>query len=161
MGGRDRHRPVRKDIRRLRRHIYAEEEDMFPRALQARPDLSAKVSGLEMEHASIWMLLDRVEGEIRRNEVVKAPQVRAGDLRHPAGPQRAGGERCVPSGRHGPPLASFRVPDGWVCRKLRRPASTGTEAETPPSPSCHLSTFVSLSGLSGFRPPLDWARRMA
>lgn len=47
---------------------------MFPRALQARPDLSAKVSGLEMEHASIWMLLDRVEGEIRRNEVVKAPK---------------------------------------------------------------------------------------
>ncbi|GGM78826.1 hypothetical protein GCM10007108_16230 [Thermogymnomonas acidicola] len=109
----------------LRRHIYAEEEDMFPRALQARPDLSAKVSGLEMEHASIWMLLDRVEGEIRRNEVVKAPKYvqEIYDILQAHNVQEE--KDVYPVAGTDPPLASFRVPDGWVCRKLRRPASTG------------------------------------
>jgi Hemerythrin HHE cation binding domain. len=48
----------------LKRHIYIEEETIFPSVSEGDNDMSKRIVGLEMEHASIWMLLDRVEKEI-------------------------------------------------------------------------------------------------
>ncbi len=58
----------------LKRHIYIEEEEIFPSISKRSNELRQRIAGLEMEHASIWMLLDRVEKEISVRNVEKSPK---------------------------------------------------------------------------------------
>lgn len=64
-GGRD-SAPLLQAITALRRHIYLEEEYLFP----ALPDpaLAAPVFVMLREHAQIWQLLDSLEREVRAHD---------------------------------------------------------------------------------------------
>lgn len=48
-------------IRALRRHIYLEEEFLFPLLREAEPALSAPVFVMLREHGQLWQLLDSLE----------------------------------------------------------------------------------------------------
>jgi iron-sulfur cluster repair protein YtfE (RIC family) len=51
-------RPLTRAIRALRRHIYLEEEFLFPQLYQAQPGLAAPVFVMLREHGQIWALMD-------------------------------------------------------------------------------------------------------
>src|SRR5215472_1763865 len=50
-------------IQALRRHIYLEEEFLFPLLRDAEPALSAPVFVMLREHGQLWQLLDSLEQE--------------------------------------------------------------------------------------------------
>ena len=56
-------RPLARAIRALRRHIYLEEEFLFPLLGEAEPGLRAPVFVMRREHAQIWAALDTLERE--------------------------------------------------------------------------------------------------
>ena len=60
-GGRE---PPARAIRALRRHIYLEEEFLFPLLRDAEPGLAAPVFVMLREHAQIWATLDSLEREL-------------------------------------------------------------------------------------------------
>ena len=51
-------------IHALRRHIYLEEEFLFPLLRQAEPGLTAPISVMLREHAQLWRALDSLEREL-------------------------------------------------------------------------------------------------
>ena len=53
--------PLTRAIRALRRHIYLEEEFLFPLLREAEPGLAAPVFVMLREHAQIWGTLDSLE----------------------------------------------------------------------------------------------------
>lgn len=55
--------PLARAIRALRRHIYLEEEFLFPLLRQAEPGLAAPVFVMLREHAQIWATLSTLERE--------------------------------------------------------------------------------------------------
>jgi regulator of cell morphogenesis and NO signaling len=120
-------RSLTRAIRALRRHIYLEEEFLFPLLCQAEPGLAAPVFVMLREHTQIWAALDALERELddggaglvlcRRLTVqllhhnLKEEKVlypRADDVLPPAAAGR---------------LRSFsdsgELPEGWVCAKAR------------------------------------------
>jgi len=117
-------------IRALRRHIYLEEEFLFPRLREAEPGLAAPIFVMLREHAQIWATLDSLERELETGTVTgpglcrqltvrllhhnlkeeKILYPRADDALPPAG---AGQLRAL--------LSSGELPDGWVCLLKARP----------------------------------------
>ena len=55
--------PLTRAIQALRRHIYLEEEFLFPLLGEAEPGLRAPVFVMLREHAQIWATLDALERE--------------------------------------------------------------------------------------------------
>ena len=55
--------PLARATRALRRHIYLEEEFLFPLLGEAEPALRAPVFVMLREHAQIWAALDALERE--------------------------------------------------------------------------------------------------
>lgn len=53
--------PLTRAIRALRRHIYLEEEFLFPLLCRAEPGLAAPALAMLREHAQIWAILDLLE----------------------------------------------------------------------------------------------------
>ena len=118
--------PLARAARALRRHIYLEEEFLFPLLRQAEPGLMAPVLVMLREHAQIWATLDALEREpspgtapslCRRLTVqllhhnLKEEKVlypRADDALPPAA---AGRLRAF--------LGSAELPEGWMCIKAR------------------------------------------
>jgi regulator of cell morphogenesis and NO signaling len=118
--------PLIRAIRALRRHIYLEEEFLFPLLGEAQPALRAPVFVMLREHAQIWAALDALELEpggstghalcrqlasqlLHHNlkeERVLYP--RADDVLLPAAAERL---RAF--------LGSGDLPRGWVCVKAR------------------------------------------
>jgi regulator of cell morphogenesis and NO signaling len=118
--------PLTRAIRALRRHIYLEEEFLFPLLGEAEPALRAPVFVMLREHAQIWATLDALEREpapgtglvlcrqltVRllhhnlKEEKVLYP--RADDVLPPAAADRL---RAF--------LGSGELPEGWVCAKAR------------------------------------------
>ena len=122
-------RPLARAIRALRRHIYLEEEFLFPLLGEAEPALRAPVFVMLREHAQIWAVLDTLEDSRRgapagidpalcrrlasqllhhnlKEEKVLYP--RADDVLSPAAASRL---REF--------LGSGELPEGWVCVKAR------------------------------------------
>lgn len=113
-------------IHALRRHIYLEEEFLFPLLRAAEPGLAAPVFVMLREHAQIWVKLDALErdpngsaGQALCHELasrlldhnLKEEQVlypRADDVLPPATADRL---RVF--------LDSGELPEGWVCIKAR------------------------------------------
>lgn len=114
------------DIRSgLIKHIFVEEEYSFPSVMQLDSSISARLTGLEMEHAAIWMLLDRVRSEIESGEILKSPKF----IREIADILRAHNDQeeeyVYPvilkiSSESGPDFSDVMVPAGWICHRLRK-----------------------------------------
>jgi hypothetical protein len=120
----DRH-PLTRAIHALRRHIYMEEEFLFPLLHKADPGLAAAMFGMLREHAQIWGALDSLERELGAGAGTglalckqlavrllhhnlteeKSLYPRADDLLPPAAADRLRAFLC-----------SAEMPDGWVCR---------------------------------------------
>jgi iron-sulfur cluster repair protein YtfE (RIC family) len=56
--------PLVRAIRALRRHIYLEEEFLFPLLREAEAGLTAPIFVMLREHAQIWATLDSLEREL-------------------------------------------------------------------------------------------------
>jgi regulator of cell morphogenesis and NO signaling len=127
----ERDRPaLRSAIRALRRHIYLEEEFLFPPLRAA--GLMAPVFVMLREHAEIWTTLDALERALERAlEVAEDAEVAlchqlAVQLQHHNLKEekilypQADQVLTAPAGAR---LRSFidrgRLPDGWVCRQAR------------------------------------------
>jgi iron-sulfur cluster repair protein YtfE (RIC family) len=118
--------PLTRAIRALRRHIYLEEEFLFPLLGEAEPGLRAPVFVMLREHAQIWATLDALEREpatgaalvLCRQLIVrllhhnlkeeKVLYPRSDDALSPAAGSRL---RAF--------LGSAELPQGWVCAKAR------------------------------------------
>ena len=122
--------PLTRAIRALRRHIYLEEEFLFPLLRDAEPGLAAPVFVMLREHAQIWGTLDALERRLAagtgaglalgkrlagqllhhnlKEEKILYP--RADDLLPPAAADRL---RAF--------LGSGELPKGWVCLLKARP----------------------------------------
>jgi regulator of cell morphogenesis and NO signaling len=124
--------PLMRAIGALRRHIYLEEEFLFPLLSEAEPGLAAPVFVMLREHAQIWATLEALEHELDigmstghglcrqltvrllhhnlKEEKILYP--RADEALQPATAERL---REF--------LSSSSLPDGWVCMLKARPVS--------------------------------------
>ena len=123
-------RPLARAAGALRRHIYLEEEFLFPLLHEAEPGLAAPLFVMLREHAQIWGTLDSLERAtdagagtglaLRKRLTVqllhhnlkeeKILYPRADDLLPPATADRL---RVF--------LNSGELPDGWLCLLKARP----------------------------------------
>jgi hemerythrin-like domain-containing protein len=119
-------RPLTRAIGALRRHIYLEEEFLFPLLGEAEPALRAPVFVMLREHAQIWAVLDALEREPGGSAGHALCRQLASRLLHhnlkeervlyPRAdavlpPAAAAGLRAF--------LGSGELPKGWVCVKAR------------------------------------------
>jgi len=122
--------PLTRAIRALRRHIYLEEECLFPLLCRAEPGLAAPALVMLREHAQIWSILELLE---------QAPDARAGlglakrltshllhhNLKEESVlyPRADDTVPAAAAGRLRAFLGSGNLPEGWVCLKARPAAS--------------------------------------
>ncbi|MFG1520141.1 MAG: hemerythrin domain-containing protein [Thermoplasmataceae archaeon] len=109
----------------LRMHIYVEENALF-RKVEDTGDRQG-INGLEVEHAGIFRLLDRIELYIARNDFVRAID-RAEGLVRVLQAHNEKEEQMVYLALDSIPeneqaeisdgLMSLEVPEGWECRIL-------------------------------------------
>ncbi len=122
---------LRTAIEDLRRHIYLEEEYLFP-ALQGagEPGLAAPLSVMLREHAQIWAALGALERELETGPDLSAAAHRCHLLLVALQHHNLKEERILypEADRTLSPelaerlnafLADGRAPDGWVCAKAR------------------------------------------
>jgi regulator of cell morphogenesis and NO signaling len=116
--------PLARAILALRRHIYLEEEFLFPVLGEADPALRAPVFVMLREHAQIWAVLDALEhepgGGISRT---LCRQLASQLLHHNLKEERVlypQADAVLPpdaASRLRAFLASGELPEGWVCVK--------------------------------------------
>ncbi len=115
-------------IRALRRHVYLEEEFLFPLMCQAEPGLTAPVSVMLREHAQIWATLDSLEREHDAGSgtgLDLGRQLAVQLLHHNLKEEKIlypQADRALPAaaaGRLRAFLESGNLPDGWVCLKAQ------------------------------------------
>ncbi len=118
--------PLIRAIRALRRHIYLEEEFLFPLLGEAEPGLTAPVLVMLREHAQIWAALDSVEREIDDGaRLVLCRQLTVRLLHHNLKEEKVLYPRAddalppAAAGRLRAFLGSGELPEGWVCVKAR------------------------------------------
>lgn len=122
-------RPLARAIAALRRHIYLEEEFLFPLLREAQPALAAPVFVMLREHAQIWDLLDTLEhaasadpgpGPALHKQLtvhllhhnLKEEQILYPQADRLLAPAAADKLQAL--------LDSGRIPDGWVCARARK-----------------------------------------
>ncbi len=113
-------------IRALRRHIYLEEEFLFPILGEAEPGLRAPVFVMLREHAQIWATLDALEREpTPGTALVLCRQLTVRLLHHNLKEEKILYPRAddalppAAAGRLRAFLGSGELPEGWVCAKAR------------------------------------------
>ena len=110
-----------KFVENLRRHIYIEEEIIFPGLQENDILLKGPISGLEMEHASLWMLTDRILEEDSSRKLVKTPKYLDEISRilsvHNA--QESGNIYPKIEDERFPDITGVSLPKDWVCIRLR------------------------------------------
>lgn len=109
----------------LRRHIYLEEEFLFP---PMEPDLAIPTMVMLREHGKIWDCLDEIEARLRGGEVDESLAQACRDLLVHLASHNAKEEPIF----YGPAdatlsaseraeleelIASGRLPEGWTCRQ--------------------------------------------
>jgi regulator of cell morphogenesis and NO signaling len=119
--------PLTRAVAALRRHIYLEEEFLFPLLRQARPELAAPVFVMLRDHAQIWGTLDgleRAEGTGVTLPKRLAVQLVHHNLKEERILYPQADELLAPAvaGRLRAFLASGELPDGWVCMMKARDA---------------------------------------
>jgi Hemerythrin HHE cation binding domain len=121
--------PLARAIGALRRHIYLEEEFLFPLLHEAEPRLAASVFVMLREHAQIWSTLESLERELDASAGT-GPAVRkrltAQLLHHNLKEEKILYPRAddllprTAADRLQAFLASGELPDGWVCTMKAR-----------------------------------------
>lgn len=106
----------------LVRHIYIEEELVFPAILKEAPELRGQIAGLEMEHAAIFMLMQKIADEIASGKIIKSRKYldeieRILAVHNSVESSRVYGR--IPEG-FSLDIYSVVTPEGWICRKLRK-----------------------------------------
>lgn len=116
--------PLARAIRALRRHIYLEEEFLFPLLGEAEPELRDPIFVMLHEHGRIWGALDALEREpADGTALVRCRQLAALLLHHNLKEERVLYPRADdalppgPAGRLRAFLGSARPPEGWVCAR--------------------------------------------
>jgi regulator of cell morphogenesis and NO signaling len=118
--------PLIRAIQALRRHIYLEEECLFPLLGEAEPALRAPVFVMLREHAPIWAALDTLEREpAPGTALVLCRQLAVRLLHHNLKEEKILYPRAddalppAAAGRLRAFLGSGELPEGWVCTKAR------------------------------------------
>ena len=118
--------PLMSAIQALRRHIYLEEEFLFPLLGEAEPGLRAPVFVMLREHAQIWATLDTLEREpAPGTALVLCRQLTVRLLHHNLKEEKILYPRAddalppAAAGRLRAFLGSAELPEGWVCTKAR------------------------------------------
>ena len=118
--------PLTRAIRALRRHIYLEEEFLFPLLCEAEPALAAPVFVMLREHAQIWATLDTLEREpAPGTALLLCRQLTVRLLHHNLKEEKILYPRAddvlppAVAGRLRAFLGSGELPEGWVCVKAR------------------------------------------
>ena len=118
--------PLIRAIRALRRHIYLEEEFLFPLLCEAEPGLTAPVFVMLREHAQIWAALDSLERELDDGtRLVLCRQLTVRLLHHNLKEEKVLYPRAddalppAAADRLRAFLGSGELPEGWVCLKAR------------------------------------------
>ncbi len=109
----------------LRRHIYLEEEFLFPLLRLAEPGLTAPILVMLREHAEIWPLLDELDRAPDGPESGLVRQLTTRLLHHNLKEERVLYPRAdeILSATDADRLRAFLVsgnpPAGWVCLRAR------------------------------------------
>jgi|SRR5579875_1970389 len=114
-------------IRALRRHIYLEEEFLFP---PMRDELAIPIGVMLREHGEIWRTLDALEDQLRKNGATTTVLDISRELLSQLGRHNAKEEpifytqadsSLTPSAaaRLRAFLDTGQMPDGWVCEAAR------------------------------------------
>ena len=121
--------PLVHAIQALRRHIYLEEEILFPLLRQAEPALGAPVFVMLREHGQIWPLLDSLEHDANADADAITParirQLESHLLHHNLKEEKIlypRADEVLPTAaaeRLWALLDSGEMPEGWVCFKAR------------------------------------------
>ena len=128
-------RPLGRAIGALRRHIYLEEEFLFPMLRDAEPALTAPVLVMLREHAQIWDCLDALDQTAAADPEAARASLRPLTvqlLHHNLKEEKILYPRAdvlLPAAaatRLRAFLDTGQLPDGWVCIKAR-PGSGGHE----------------------------------
>jgi regulator of cell morphogenesis and NO signaling len=123
--------PLARGIGALRRHIYLEEEFLFPLLRQAEPGLAVPVFVMLREHAQIWATLDSLEGAAGADAgtgLALGKRLTVRLLHHNLEEEKIlypRADRALPlaaADRLQEFLGSGELPDGWVCLLKARPA---------------------------------------
>lgn len=122
-------RPLARAIGALRRHIYLEEEFLFPLLREAEPGLVAPVFVMLREHAQIWTTLDSLEHAAAAGaeaQTALCRQLTVQLLHHNLKEEKVLYPRAdqalteAAAGRLRAFLDSGQLPGGWLCSKARR-----------------------------------------
>jgi iron-sulfur cluster repair protein YtfE (RIC family) len=128
-------RQLARAIGALRRHIYLEEEFLFPLLREAEPALTAPVLVMLREHAQIWDSLDVLDQAADADPQaarVSLKQLTVQLLHHNLKEEKILYPRAdvllspAAATRLRDFLDTGQLPDGWVCVKAR-PSSDGHE----------------------------------
>ena len=126
--------PLARAIRALRRHIYLEEEFLFPVLGAAEPGLAAPVFVMLHEHAQLWRTLDELARELDAGpgtgpgtgpELALCRQLAVQLLHHNLKEEKVLYPRAgdLVTRRAATRLREFlsagELPDGWVCFRAR------------------------------------------
>jgi iron-sulfur cluster repair protein YtfE (RIC family) len=129
--------PLARAMGALRRHIYLEEEFLFPLLCEAEPGLAAPVFVMLREHAQIWTALDSLDRELdgggdSGGGLALCKQLAVRLLHHNLKeekilyPRADDALTAATAGRLHAFLSSADLPDGWVCMLKARPVLRGT-----------------------------------
>ena len=117
--------PLVRAIRALRRHIYLEEEILFPLLHQAERALGAPLFVMLREHGQIWTLLDSLEDDLDAASPALIRQLESHLLHHNLKEEKVlypRADEVLPTAaaeRLWHLLDSGEMPEGWVCFKAR------------------------------------------
>jgi iron-sulfur cluster repair protein YtfE (RIC family) len=127
-GGEPDPQPLARAVAALRRHIYLEEEFLFPPLRAA--GLVMPVFVMVREHGQMWQILDALDGELRDGalrasaadllrdlqEQLEAHNVKEEQILYPQTEQALTVEAKAELREL---LEAGRTPEGWVCEALR------------------------------------------
>ncbi|MGH3399323.1 MAG: hemerythrin domain-containing protein [Streptosporangiaceae bacterium] len=125
--------PLTRAMGALRRHIYLEEEFLFPLLHQAEPGLAAPVFVMLRDHAQLWATLDSLERADDHGDagtgLALGKRLTAQLLHHNLKEEKIlypkADELLSPEAvaRLRVFLISGELPEGWVCMMKARPAA--------------------------------------
>lgn len=121
-------------VHALRRHIYLEEEFLFPLLCEGEPGLAAPVMVMLREHGQIWAALDALERETDGGRTL-CRSLTVLLLHHNLKEEKIlypQADELLPAptaARLREFIASRQLPDGWTCAKAAPPVSLHGRAE--------------------------------